>query len=308
MNYQIVPLSTDNLDALVHLYRVVFKNKVTHRFVSQKFDSTYLGPSHFGHIALFKGEPVAFHGAVPFRMSYRSDIQISAQYGDAMTSSKHTGRGLFTDLGHRTDQQLEEAGIRFVWGFPNQNSEYGYVNKMAWQSKERMIGFKVNTTSHIAATKLVHKVTNQFESKMVADLDKYRIQNYLNGSIAAENRVVTTLRDRDFYRYKSFGGNFSVKIKEVSFWLKLHSGILIGDVDAPDRDSFVKGLVELKKLAARNLISPIILQSSPETKITRWMQGLADEVFTSWMVGYKNFSSDFPLEKLKLTFGDLDTF
>ena len=308
MDYQITPLTENNLDALVHLYRIVFKNKVSHEFVAQKFDSKYLGPSHFGHIALFKGEPVAFHGAVPFRMRYGNDIQIAAQYGDAMTSSKHTGRGLFTDLGHRTDQQLEEAGIKFVWGFPNQNSEYGYVNKMDWQSRERMIGFKVNTTRHTVTTKLVHKVTKQFESKMTVDLNKYRIQSYLNGSVGTENKVVTTLRDRDFYEYKSFGGNFSVKIKEVFFWLKLHSGILIGDVDAPDKDSFIEGLDQLKKLAARNLLGPIIFQSSPETKIVEWMSGFADEVFTSWMIGYKNFSSDFPLEKLKLTFGDLDTF
>ena len=55
-------------------------------------------------------------------------------------------------------------------------------------------------------------------------------------------------------------------------------------------------------------ICEIIFQTSPNTMLTTIMETRANEKFESWKVGYKNFNSNFTLENLKFTFGDLDTF
>ncbi len=306
-HYQIEPLSEKNLAALVHLYRVVFGNKVTLDFVQRKFDTTYLGVSHFGHLAYYDQEPIAFHGAVPFRMQFENKVEISAQYGDAMTNPHHTGRGLFTELGHRTDQLLKEADIRFVWGFPNQNSEYGYVHKLDWQSKERIQGFKLRSSAKVAS-KLLNHFTDRFQKRFRQDLQPYYCSDVTGGSLSDEQDIVTTVRDLAFYRYKSFGGGFQVAINGVRYWLKVQSALLVGDIIAASKSEFEQSLDILRHLAARNHLGEIIIQSSPGTKISEWMASMADECFSSWMVGYKNFSSEFPLHHLKLCFGDLDTF
>jgi len=42
--------------------------------------------------------------------------------------------------------------------------------------------------------------------------------------------------------------------------------------------------------------------------LTDVLEDLADHTFESWGVCYKNFSSGFPLERLFVTLGDIDTF
>ena len=82
----------------------------------------------------------------------------------------------------------------------------------------------------------------------------------------------------------------------------------MGDVETPSKEQFNKALEKLKKIAFRCGIKEIIFQASPNTFIEYLVKDQVDHHFESWVVGFKNFSSNFPLEKLKFTFGDLDTF
>ena len=310
MSYTITPLSINNIKDLTYLYKKVFNNKYTIDLVIRKYNTSYLGVSYFGHIAYNNGEPVAFHGAIPVKMEYNSNYEIAAQYGDAMTLPKHTGKGLFTKLGKLTDEQLKEVNITFVWGFPNQNSEYGYLNKLDWQYVDRMQGFKIKTaklTLEKAARKL-HLTNQLFDLHVIKVFKKYKTSAKIKGSVYNQGIPVSTYRNIDYYNYKSFTNNFTIAINDVLFWIKIKNGLLVGDIETPSKQHFYKALTELKKIAITNGISEIVFQSSPNTLITELLNGKANEHFESWIVGYKNFSSHFPLEKLKLTFGDLDTF
>ncbi|MDH7448049.1 GNAT family N-acetyltransferase [Aquimarina sp. 2201CG14-23] len=310
MEYSIVPLSQENIKDLTYLYKKVFGNSVTLNSVNRKFDTSYLGKSLFGHLAYDKDQPIAFHGAIPVLMEYENTYEIAAQYGDAMTLPNYTGKGLFTTLGNHTDEQLKSAGIRFVWGFPNQNSEYGYLNKLNWIYKERMQGFKVKA-ANIPLEKLVKKnnTTNSLYNKRIERVfEKYKIDVSVKGSVFNNTHIVSTARNSAYYQYKSFTNNFTIELNNVIFWIKIKNGLLIGDVEASNEIDFDKALYQLKSIAAKNGISELIFQASPDTQISSLMANRADEQFESWVVGFKNFSSDFPLEKLKFTFGDLDTF
>ncbi|WP_459210772.1 GNAT family N-acetyltransferase [Aquimarina rhabdastrellae] len=311
MNYSIAPLSHKNIKDLLYLYEFVFGNTYSLDFILKKFDTSYLGKSYYGHLAYHDKRPIAFHGAIPVLMEYQGRHEIAAQYGDAMTLPTYTGKGLFTKLGQLTDQQLQDDGISFVWGFPNQNSEYGYINKLHWNYVERMQGYKIKTAI-IPLEKMVRKFkfTNQFYiNRIKKAFEKYRVPSYIQGSVLnSKNDIVTTCRNTHYYTYKSFSENFTIKIDDVLFWIKIKNGLLIGDIETPSKAAFNNALEKLKKLASDNGIGELIFQSSPNTLTTDLLQEQSDDYFESWIVGFKNFSSKFPLEKLKLTFGDLDTF
>ena len=138
MDYHIEPISKKHFTNLKILYKLVFGNDYSLSYIEKKYNTEYLGKSLFGHLAFYNEKPVAFHGAIPVLMKYKNQYELAAQYGDAMTLKEHNGNGLFTKLGKLTDEQLKKEGIRFVWGFPNQNSEYGYINKMEWDYSNRM--------------------------------------------------------------------------------------------------------------------------------------------------------------------------
>lgn len=310
MEYKVVPLSVENSKDLTYLYQAVFGNSITPDLINKKFNTSYLGKSHFGHLAYDKDRPIAFHGAIPVLMHYNGKDEIAAQYGDAMTLPNYTGNGLFTSLGKYTDRQLQEAGIRFVWGFPNQNSEYGYLNKLDWEYEERMIGFKVKA-ANFPLEKLAKKIniaSTMYDRHIENVFDKYKTNRPIRGSVYQNENVVSTARNSDYYKYKAFANNFIIEVHNVLFWIKIKNGLLIGDIQASNEMDFDKALNQLKTIAFKNGISELIFQASPNTQIASLMASRADEQFESWVVGYKNFNSNFPLDRLKLTFGDLDTF
>ena len=51
----------------------------------------------------------------------------------------------------------------------------------------------------------------------------------------------------------------------------------------------------------------IIFQVSPGAALDQWFAKRYQPI-ESWAIGWKNYGSDIPLEKLRFTYGDLDTF
>lgn len=308
MAYRIIPLTASNLMDLQILYRSVFGSRKSRKFIEGKFDTSYLGISHFGYLAYYRNEPIAFHGAIPLVMKFGDKQEMAAQYGDAMTLPGHAGKGLFTELGNLTDEKLKDAGIRFVWGFPNQNSEYGYKNKLHWTYNERMLGFRIR-----ASKKSLLKVAEKLDIKMHKFymsllLKQFNRKYFIKGSVFKEDEVVSVFRNKDYYRYKNFGESIMIEIDGIVFWIKLRGVMLIGDIEINIPGNFDNALYKLKTFATKYGISELIFQASPGTEIESLLRDRADETFISWAVGFKNFSSHFPLNHLKFTLGDLDTF
>lgn len=310
MDYRIEALSDNNLKDVQQLYASVFNNTYSIDFIKKKFDTSYLQKNHFGHLAYYKEQAVAFHGAIPVKMRHNNKTEIAAQYGDAMTLPEHTGRGLFTTLGEYTDILLKKAGITFVWGFPNQNSQYGYLNKLDWEYTNRMQGFSIKTATLpiekiLRKTKISQKIHKQHIEKIFS---KYKVDKHLRGSAFLNKDIVSVDRNTTYYTYKNFNNNFVIEIFDTLFWVKIKNGLLVGDIQISTGEKFYKALSKLKKMASSCGIHEIVFQSSPDTLIERLLKSKKNKHFESWVIGYKNFSSEFPLEKLTLTFGDLDTF
>ena len=75
-----------------------------------------------GHYALCPAESRVDGALVP-----------SARSMATMTHPAHAGRGIFSELAERLYHRVfADHGTAFVWGFPNPNSHYGFVNKLGW--------------------------------------------------------------------------------------------------------------------------------------------------------------------------------
>ena len=310
MLYKFVPLTSENIKDLIYLYKHVFRKIVTLNELLAKFDTSYLGTGYLGYLAYDKGKPIAFQGVVPVLMKYNEKTELAAQYTDSMTLPIYRGKGIYTELCKLTDEALKKENIKFIWGFPNQNSEYVFKNKLNWQFNERIRGFSIKTAI-VPIEKIARKfdVTNRlYEKKIFKCFKIYKTDAIINGSVFFEKDIVSTVRNREFYNYKSFTNNFTISIEGVLFWIKIKNGLLIGDIETTSEELFHIAFKKLKQIAVFNGLGEIIIQASPDTKIAKLIKKHSKKTFETWAVGYKNFSSDFPLEQLKFTFGDLDTF
>ncbi len=304
--YQFVPLDESNIDWLIPLYKKVFNRVFTPETIRAKYFPNHTGIKAQGHFALYNNNPVAFHGAIPMLMTYHEETQLAAQYGDAMTLPEHAGNGLFTKLGELTDQELIHKGVRFVWGFPNQNSEYGYVNKLHWQGERRMNCYTL-ILSKLSREVLSRKsgFLKEGQQKKIASKLQKVIRPRLMNNYSLE--VVSTLKNEDYYSYKHFTPNHIVEVEGCLVWVKTEGGLLVGDVQFDQPEQLENLYPALQKLAKQLGLNKIIFQVAPETPLDQFLRNHLSPI-SSWLIGYKNFNSEFPLEKLELCYGDLDTF
>jgi len=116
-----------------------------------------------------------------------------------------------------------------------------------------------------------------------------------------------TLRDEASFHYKSFLNNRLIKIGACTIWLKVENGLLIGDMEPCTEEQLDAVLEQLQKLAKKLGINEITFQFIPHSVLDAALKKRLP-VYESWAIGYKNYASDIPLDKLRFPYGDLDTF
>lgn len=309
MEYIFESISEKNCIDIQSLYETVFRKKVTKKRIRQKYNTDYTGKSYFGYIAYYQNKPVAFFGSVPGVVSYNGKQEIAVQSVDSMVLKAHGGKGLFTKLANLTFEKLIQNDIKFIWGFANEASENRFTKSFGFSYKERLLGYTIKT-SVFPIEKAIQKVSvlNKIYLGYIKFIfEKYQTKEFVKGSIDSPD-VVSVVRSDDYYNYKSQNGNFTIVLSGVLFWIKIKNGLQIGDIEITENGDFLKAFEKLKKLAVLCGIGAIQIQSSPDTLLTQLLENIPNKKFISWSICYRNFTSEFPLEKLKVTLGDLDTF
>ncbi|MGH2665139.1 GNAT family N-acetyltransferase [Flavobacterium sp.] len=308
MEYSIQPFTEDRLDDFRLLYKEVYGKSIPLEFVLKKFDSKYLIDDYFGYFAYDNSKPIAFYGVVPVLMHYKNQTEIGAQSVNTMTHPDYNGKGLFTKLAALTYAKMEQSGITFLWGFPNENSAHAFLNKLGGKSNEQMMGYSIPASKYPIQNGMqkIPFIRIFYKSYLKKIFEKHITEKTLKGSIPED--YVSVCRNKAYYNYKTFSDNFNIVLEDCFFWIKIKNGLEIGDVEASSEENFNKAMQSLKQICKKAGIQKITFQTSPGTLPYEWMKNQKSIDFKSWLVGYKNLGSHFPLEKLKFTLGDVDTF
>ncbi|HLP55690.1 MAG TPA: GNAT family N-acetyltransferase [Fluviicola sp.] len=308
MDYEIRRLSKENISDVARIHQSVYKRKLPQETLHRKYEPRYSGIGYCGYLAYFNSEPVAFYGLIPMESHCGTTTEISAQSADAMTIAAHRGKGLFGLLGNKTCELAKELGITFVWAFATDVSKGPVMGKVGYRCDEHLVGYRF-----FARKRWLDKLPflrSAVESRARNILRQYATDKPFRGSLyhLADNPIIT--RNADYFRCKNPGGSFFIELQEVLFWIKLHPhhGIMIGDMEADSETQIRAGMLAFKTLANRHGLGTLIFQTSPGTPIANIVTELADETFQSWALCYRSLGSEFPLEKFKATWGDLDTF
>src|SRR5882672_9602253 len=132
--YVIERLNNDRLKDMESLYKAVYGIAAPENYFLKKYDTAYTGAEYLGYIAYNKENiAVAYYGVMPCFIQYNNEIILAAQSGDTMTHPGFRYKGMFVELSKITFELCREVGIRFIFGFPNQNSYHGAVNKLGWK-------------------------------------------------------------------------------------------------------------------------------------------------------------------------------
>lgn len=80
------------------------------------------------------GKLAAHYAVSSVRFQSKGRQYLAAHSMTTMTHPEYQGRGLFTKLAADLYASLKDKGYKFVWGFPNQNSFYGFIKNLGWKS------------------------------------------------------------------------------------------------------------------------------------------------------------------------------
>jgi hypothetical protein len=311
VNYYFKRLKKENLADLLPIYQNAFEKKVTDDFFVKKMNTYSFGTYCIGFIAYDQNyTPVAFYGVYPCELEYNGKIYLAVQSGDTMTHKEHTRKGLFTQLALKTFQACREKGVVCLFGFPNKESYPGFIKKLGCTHFDTIMPFSIQVNSSIwnriqKSIRLPKSLHIRWCNFILSSMEKG--QPFKSSCFSSNTAVVN--HSSAFFEYKTYGVNYLLLINGINVWLKIDAAFLfIGDMEKCDELTFLKTIHALKKLAFKLGLSYLRFHSSTSTWGESMFKKIGVPMESKYPIIGINFSTNFPLDKLKFTGADNDTF
>jgi hypothetical protein len=308
LEYHVERLSNDNLTDVEKLHTGVYGKVPPPGLFSMKYDTAFTGIQHIGFVAYNGQLPIAFYAVIPCFLKIDDEIVLVAQSADTMTHPEYRTKGLFVELAMITYQLCENSGIRLVFGFPNQNSLPGFINKLGWKMTERMDCFIITAAkfSLSAFLKKIPVLKNWYAGLQQRLLRKYVIQQQGIANSVLNDGYAGVCRDNRYLKYKTYSDTHIIKIDNATLWIKMSSILLIGDISIIPED-FEDMMNKLKKLTRKMGLKEIHFHASPGTTLHSLFAKNIKSI-PSFPVIFKDLAGGVPIDKIKFTSADIDTF
>lgn len=303
-------ISQERLKDIQFLYRASFGEEVSIDFLVRKYNTESFGANNLGYIAYHpEGEPAAYYGIFPCKTVIKGKTILCAQSGDTMTHPNHRGKGLFIKLAKETYRLARENGICFVFGFPNDNSYPGFVNKLSWVHKENLniYKFKIFTFPLAYVCRKVSFLSGLYDFWSSFILKKFRTSKTSFDNPLISNDSGGVLRDELFFEYKNYFPKSIIEINGKSVYVKVSAALRIGDVERCSEAEFLKILKKIKTVAWFLGCYAVYFYYSPGTEYDKYLSSVKKPE-KGLAIGYVDFTGGEDPGALKFSQADLDTY
>lgn len=311
MDYSIKRFQQEHIGEVNNLFEIAFQKPSKESLFEKKFNTILCGASPIGFIAYDENNaPVAFYGVYPCTMIYRGKRFLVAQSGDTMTLPEHQGKGLFTQLAKLTYEACQSEGIHLVFGFPNENSYPGFVKRLGWTHFDNLSVYLMRVKGLAwLRLKKTFRLPQSWHTRWCQFITKRQPKGHPFASSITSDVHAVVDHSPEFFEYKCYGGNFLIDVNGISVWVKFNEEYLfIGDMDVRTEADFLKVTRKLKRIARWCGLPHLRMHVSSSTQYDEWFQRHGKKHNLSYPVGGIAFSEEIPLEILKFTTADNDTF
>jgi GNAT superfamily N-acetyltransferase len=310
-DYSIRRISESNVVDLIAVYQSAFGNHFELEKFKKKQNTLDFGDSYIGYIAYDKNnKAVAFYGVYTCIVQFNGNVFQAAQSGDTMTHSDHTGKGLFTLLATKTYEYCKENGFHLVFGFPNENSFPGFIKRLGWSHfddlKPYLIRVKcipwIRLKNTFRLPQSIHNKWCRFRLKRLKKGQPFR-------SSCKTDDIPVLDHSKEFFTYKTYSENYLIQLKGINVWVKFDDTfLLIGDMEKCTDEKFSEVIKALKHIAFWMGLPHLRFHTSSNTWGEKVFKKYGKAMEVRYPVGGINFTYEIPLEKMKFTAADNDTF
>lgn len=305
--YRVERITPEAYPQLVTLMHRCFGGAPSIERVRSKFSTAVFGAADIGYIAFASnGEPAAYYGVFPVRVWLDGSIHMAAQSGDTMTDPRHQKRGLFVRLAKLTYELANAQGVRFIFGYPNENSRPGFERRLGWRFTGHLQDFCLSTGT-IPLCELSHRF-GAFKTMYFSLIEQRSKRITAGGPLTDLSAPLNgCIRDEHFYAYKTSLGARWIEVLGIRMLVKPEVHLYVGEIQFTQRMDPYRLRSALLLAANRFLCRRVICSFST----THPMYG-----FMSWVtspeeglpIGHLDLGSGLPIEELAFSRTDLDTF
>lgn len=312
--YTIRRMDISMLDDLTALHQAVYDRSVPDDHFRAKLDTAYTGAQFIGYMAYTPHNiPIAYYGVIPCLLQYKDRLILSAQSADTMTDPRFRFKGMFVELSRITFELCRASGIHFIFGFPNENSLHGAVNKLGWQQADTMDRFTIPVKGLPLRKASVRwpRLEPFYHEYCRVVLKRYMLPLAgLSGKFAAED-LGGVYRDESYLRYKTYHPTAVLRIGNTMVWMRIREGLFLGDLQcagkALNADDITESMRTLQSIARRLGLPFISFIVSRGTRLHTLFSALYPAQ-PSFPVLIQDFGSGLDASKIKFSFADLDIF
>jgi GNAT superfamily N-acetyltransferase len=116
---------------ILKLFECVFKRKMTLDYWRWRYSNN---PAEHGFISLafYDDKLIGHYAVVPARAIFKNKAILVALSMTTMTHPEYKGMGIFPLLAKDAYQEARRRGYKLIYGFPNDQSHLGFINKLDW--------------------------------------------------------------------------------------------------------------------------------------------------------------------------------
>lgn len=261
-SYRIEPLRAANLRAVTHLYNLIHPEDKDMQRLSRKFDTSVFGSLPIGFLAYSHDETLAaYYGIFPITLQHKGEALKGAQSGETMTHPDHRNRGLFAHLAQLTMQAAKEAGIKFIYGIPNNNSKRG-LEKAGWSQQGSMIEYRMSCSPSLKA-RAIRKLSLAYFNSYLDGIITSRKMDRMPEKFLHERADFSVMHSNDFFSYKAHSSNHFLEFTDAFAFVKTEPySIKLGDYRMKSGGDETRFWNELHKLGDRTGAYSVVFHTS----------------------------------------------
>lgn len=172
-------------EQILDLFEVVFKKKLSTDFWNWRFRDNVLNETTI-RVVEENEKIIAHYATSPINFLVDNSTVKAALSMTTMTHPEHNGKGYFKRLAGELFTDLQTDDYAFVYGFPNLNSHFGFINSLAWQDVERI---------------------------PVLQLRESLFANVLTCDTNIEFNAIDLFTDQHFLLFEQYTSNYRIKLK-----------------------------------------------------------------------------------------------
>lgn len=307
-NICIERLGKNNISSLGILFREVHGRKIPVNYFENKYDTRYTGINHLGFIAFNHNRmPIAFYGVIPCYLRCDGDVMLAAQSTDTMTHPSFRNQGLFVKLAEMTVELCKKNELRLLFGFPNQHSLPGFVNKLGWEEREQMECFIIPVKASFIG-RLLKKFP--LSKDLYIRYQKWVLKKHANAITDKPNSLFSNansgvFRSSEYISYKQYNKRWFLQFPNAFVWLKVGDGLIIGDM-VVEQKNFDDLMERLCSIAQEMGLGKVVFHCTKNAQLHALFAARCIPV-PSFPVIYKNLAADI-VPDFAFTYADVDTF